>query len=178
MRRVPEPPCPSFECADPTRLRAETNVEAKPKPKMMPPLGLDFLRRAEHTAWWFGGVICIAAFVLTQSVPWTASLGAGCLLSVALLRSQIWFVTTLLSGNKVKDGKSAQRLLWALQPAKYLILMLLLGWLIKRGGLRPEWFAIGVSLAPFVIVTNALSRWVSFSQRPLSEAYGKRRNRI
>ena len=175
---LPAPPTPSFDGkpfdVESTQLNALST--RTPRAKRFTPFGIEFFGRVEKTSLWFGALLCALTWSISQSRNATWSFALGCVVSILMLRSQVWFVTSLVR-PKSEGRANASKMLWIVQPFKYAILALLLAWTLNAKILNPAVFALGVSLAPFVIVAKAMGRVFAFNARPLAEVYGTRKPR-
>ena len=175
---VPAPPTPSFDFDDvvyqeESAITSTRSVEEVLRKPQIAPFGLEFFGRVEKSSLWFGSVIALLVWSATQSQKETISFVLGALVSLAMLRSQVWFVTSLVR-PKSANKPNAPKMLWALQPLKYAFLMLLFWWALRVQSLHPAFFALGVSLTPFVIFAKAIGRVFAFEMRPIAEVYGTR----
>lgn len=179
---IPAPPTPSFDFddvglddsgLDQSATSSTRSVEKVLRKPQIAPFGIEFFGRVEKSSLWFGSVIALLVWSATLSKTETVSFVLGGFISLVMLRSQVWFVTSLVRPKS--DAKSnAQKMLWALQPMKYAILMALFWWALRVQSLHPAFFALGVSLTPFVILAKAIGRVFAFNARPLADVYNTR----
>ena len=177
---IPAPPTPSFDFddvglddsgLDKSATSSTRSVEKVLRKPQIAPFGIEFFGRVEKSSLWFGSVIALLVWSATLSKTETVSFVLGGFISLVMLRSQVWFVTSLVRPKS--DAKSnAQKMLWALQPMKYAILMALFWWALRAQALNAAFLALGVSLTPFVIFANAFGRMFAHNSRPLAEVYG------
>ena len=195
---LPAPPTPSFDvdstlsdtssnrtsstqysitrCSITQRQRELESGDSVSKAKRITPFGIEFFGRVERTSLWFGTLLCALTWSFSQSRNATLSFALGCVVSVLMLRSQVWFVTSLVR-PKSEGRASASKMLWVVQPLKYAILTAFLAWTLHAKILNPAVFAIGVSLSPFVIVAKAMGRVFAFNARPIAQVYGTQKPR-
>lgn len=174
IQSVPAPPTPSFDFDDfspDKNATSSTRNALEVRKSQIAPFGIEFFGRVEKSSLWFGSVIALFVWSATQSKHETLSFCIGGLVSLLMLRSQVWFVTSLVR-PKTDGRRSAPKMLWALQPLKYAVLMVFFGWALRAQALHPAFFALGVSLSPFVILAKAIGRIFAFNARPLAEVYG------
>lgn len=171
---VPSPPASSFEAENVKTATSSTREAASPEKSRITPFGVEFFGRVQKTSLWFGALMGALLWSATQSANSTFSFALGGAVSLAMLQSQVWFVTSLVR-PKSEGRPNASKMLWIVQPVKFAILMALLSWSLNAQNLNAAVFAVGVSLTPFVIFAKALGRMLAFEARPLSEVYGTQR---
>ncbi len=135
------------------------------------PLDAAFLGRTYVTTLWFGALMTLCVYGVTQSFVATLSFAGGTALGALLLKSQEIFVRRVI---RPKDAPPYQ--LWdariplaVLLPVKYILIGAAFGYLINHGLLHPPAFALGFMTEQVVIFSKVLGRMAAQRIRPVSE---------